>query len=104
MDDLDRALSSEEPLVPTSGFTAAVMGAVRESTIPRPSTPFPWGRCLLGLAACVVWAIATANLATGVDGSAFASLFDLAPQLALAAAAVLVGLFPLYRRRLFRRA
>ena len=100
MTDLDRALSSEEPIVPSSGFTSAVMDAVRDSTIARPSTPFPWARCLLGLAACVVWAMGAANLAMGID----ASVFELAPPLVLAAAAVLVGLFPLYWRRLFRRA
>ena len=103
MDDLDRALSSEEPLVPSSGFASGVMDAVRESTIARPSMPFPWGRCLLGVAACGAWAMAAVNLTTSVDAEAFASLSGLAPQLALAAAAVVVGLFPLYRRRLVGR-
>lgn len=48
---IDRILSSEEPLIPSSGFLASVMESVREeAAAPRP-IPFPWKRCIPG---CVV--------------------------------------------------
>ena len=53
-DDLDRILSSEEPLVPSSGFAAAVMESVRAATTAPPPLPFPWRRFLLGLLAVSV--------------------------------------------------
>ncbi|HEX4495429.1 MAG TPA: hypothetical protein VIE43_07160 [Thermoanaerobaculia bacterium] len=46
-EDLDRILSSEERIVPSSGFAAAVLERTREAT--PPSVPFPWRRYLLGL-------------------------------------------------------
>jgi hypothetical protein len=59
-DDIDRALSAEEPLLPSSGFAASVLDAVqREAALraplaPEPSIPFPWHIFLSGLAACLV--------------------------------------------------
>ena len=60
-DPLDRILSTEEELAPSSGFTASVMDRVRqEAGMPEPM-PFPWKRALpgavavaIGLAWCVV--------------------------------------------------
>jgi hypothetical protein len=55
-DAIDRILSAEEELVPSSGFLAATMERVRdEAAIPKP-IPFPWVRALPGivLAAAVV--------------------------------------------------
>jgi len=53
-DDVDRVLAGEEDVVPSSGFTASVMEAVRrEASIPPP-IPFPWTRALPGLAAAVL--------------------------------------------------
>jgi hypothetical protein len=50
-DELDRALSEETGIVPSSGFVSGVMAAVlREASAPRP-IPFPWKRALPGLAA-----------------------------------------------------
>jgi hypothetical protein len=50
--DLDRILSKEEEILPSSGFAASVMEAVhREAAVPPP-IPFPWKRALPGL--CVV--------------------------------------------------
>ena len=50
---IDRILSSEEPLLPSSGFTAAVMDRIREeaaapSAIPLSPIPFPWKRVVPG--------------------------------------------------------
>ena len=45
-DDLDRLLSQDEALVPSSGFAAGVMLAVaREASEPR-ALAFPWLRAL----------------------------------------------------------
>ena len=47
-DEFERALSKEEEIHPSSGFTAAVMEAVRrEAATPQP-IPFPWRRALPG--------------------------------------------------------
>ena len=41
-DEIDRILSQEEELLPSAGFTASVMDAVRrEAALPAP-IPFPW--------------------------------------------------------------
>ena len=104
MDDLDRALSSEDSLTPSSGFTSSVMDAVQEQVaVSNTSPPFPWGRCLLGVAACVAWAFAAANVTSGLDASTVSQFSSLAPDLGYAAAAVAAGLSPLYARKLLRR-
>ena len=54
-DELDRILSRETEVTPSSGFTHAVMAAVRSEAVTPPPIPFPWVRALPGLA---VWAIA----------------------------------------------
>jgi hypothetical protein len=53
-DDLDRILSQEEEILPSSGFAASVMDAVRqESSMPAP-IPFPWKRALPGVVAAAL--------------------------------------------------
>jgi len=57
-DDLDRILSAEEEIIPSSGFVASVMEAVRYDAGAPPSIPFPWKRALPGLCAAglaLVW-------------------------------------------------
>jgi hypothetical protein len=50
-DDLDRILSKEQEIIPSSGFVVSVMDTVRrETAAPRP-IPFPWKRALPGLSA-----------------------------------------------------
>ena len=50
-DELDRIMSEERTIVPSSGFTASVMAAVlRESSAAGPIA-FPWRRVLPGLIA-----------------------------------------------------
>ena len=53
-DELDRLLSEEEDIVPSSGFVASVMDAVRQQAAAPPPIPFPWKRALPGLAACAL--------------------------------------------------
>lgn len=45
-EELDRILSGDEGLVPSSGFTASVMDAVRSKAATPPPIPFPWTRAL----------------------------------------------------------
>ena len=47
--DFDRILSSEEPIVPSSGFADAVMQAVRREAAAPPPISFPWKYALPGL-------------------------------------------------------
>ena len=49
MNKIDRILASEEELVPSSGFLAAVMERVREEAAAPPPIPFPWRRALPGI-------------------------------------------------------
>jgi hypothetical protein len=51
--DLDRILARGSEIVPSSGFTARVMGVVRRDAV-TPPIPFPWKRAIPGLAAAVL--------------------------------------------------
>ena len=48
-DDLDRILYKEQEIMPSSGFVASVMDAVRREKIAPPPIPFPWRPALPGL-------------------------------------------------------
>jgi hypothetical protein len=52
-DEIDRILSHEEELLPSSGFAASVMDAVRREAV-LPPIPFPWKRAMPGLVAAAV--------------------------------------------------
>jgi hypothetical protein len=53
-DDIDRILAHDDEIVPSSGFTSAVLYAVRrEVSAPKP-IPFPWKRALPGVVAAIV--------------------------------------------------
>ncbi len=49
MDAIDQILSTDEQLVPSSGFLAAVMERVHEEAAAPPPFPFPWKRALPGV-------------------------------------------------------
>ena len=53
-DDLDRILSKEQGIIPSSGFLVSVMNAVRRETETPPPIPFPWKRALPALSAVAV--------------------------------------------------
>jgi uncharacterized membrane protein len=53
-DDLDRILSRDDSILPSSGFVSSVMDAVRREAAAPPAIPFPWKRALPGL---VAWAV-----------------------------------------------
>jgi hypothetical protein len=46
---MDQILASEEALIPSSGFLAAVMERVREEAAAPAPIPFPWKRALPGM-------------------------------------------------------
>jgi hypothetical protein len=81
-EDLDRLLSNQEDIVPSSGFVANVMDAVERAASTPPPIPFPWKYALPGLTACL---IALAALA-------FLALRSPAPRAAPALAAAIEGL------------
>lgn len=80
-DDLDRILASEEPLLPSSGFAAAVLDRVRtEAAAPRP-TPFPWFRFAGGLTALLIVSSGTVHFLTA-DAATQRALADFSVHLA----------------------
>jgi hypothetical protein len=105
-DDLDRLLSDEEQLVPSSGFAASVMAEIGgEASVP-PALPFPWMRALPGLAALVVALAGTAWNSVGLLNDAgsdsfsreLARLFTIAgtPEIGWTALTVVVAVLPLF--------
>ncbi|MGA8743466.1 MAG: hypothetical protein WB561_19910, partial [Terracidiphilus sp.] len=48
LESLDRVLSTEEELAPSSGFVSVVMERVREEAAAPKPIPFPWKRVLPG--------------------------------------------------------
>ena len=44
--EIDRVLSRQDEILPSSGFTASVMEAVRRETAVPPPIAFPWKRAL----------------------------------------------------------
>ena len=49
--EIDRILFREDEILPSSGFAAAVMDAVRREAAAPPPIPFPWKRAVTGLLA-----------------------------------------------------
>jgi hypothetical protein len=59
-DGMNRILSREDEILPSSGFAASVMEAVRREAAAPPPIPFPWKRALPGLvvaALALAWAL-----------------------------------------------
>ena len=56
-EEIERILSREDEILPSSGFAVSVMDAVRREAAVPPPIPFPWKRALPGL---VVGAFAVA--------------------------------------------
>ena len=97
-DDLERILSSEDLLEPSSDFAMDVMAAVRRQASESTPLRFPWFRFVAGLAASVVMAVAGTILlllsapALNAMTTPLAALVAFTPELGYAAAAVLVSL------------
>jgi hypothetical protein len=106
-EDLDRILSTDEPIVPSSGFAATVMERAREAASAPPPFPFPWRRYCLGLLVLIAmsglwgWLGVRLNVMAAV-GTAFDSALSLVadPRLSLPlaeAAASLTGAYLVVR-------
>ena len=87
MDDLDRVLADDDMLVPSSGFAARVMDALRDDPAEAAPLAFPWRPFLIGVVACVIWAASAIQLMTRIDRTVLREL---------AAQVVEVGTLPLY--------
>jgi hypothetical protein len=48
-DEMNRILSRDDEILPSSGFAASVMDAVRREAAAPPPIPFPWKRALPGV-------------------------------------------------------
>lgn len=60
-DDRVRQFLDRDSIVPSSGFTASVMDALRREAQTPPPIPFPWKRAALGLAASAAVAVFAAT-------------------------------------------
>jgi hypothetical protein len=87
-DELERILSAEDGLEPSSGFAAGVLAAVRRPGAATPPLRFPWLRFAAGVAASGVMAVAGTVLLLR-SGPALATVT--APLAPLAAAAPVFG-------------
>jgi hypothetical protein len=69
--ELDRILSNKDEIVPSSGFTASVMEAVRREAAEPPPIAFPWKRALPGLvlAGLMILAVIVGGVAIFVQAS-----------------------------------
>lgn len=61
-DDLDRILSRDGGIVPSSGFANSVMDAVRQEASAPPAIPFPWKLVLPGVIFAVVAFVSAVTL------------------------------------------
>lgn len=68
--DLDRILSKEEEILPSSGFAASVMEAVQREAAAPPPIPFPWKRALPGfcVAGLTLVSLITASILLLIHG------------------------------------
>jgi hypothetical protein len=64
-DEMDRILSRDEQIAPSSGFVSSVMDAVRREAATPPPIPFPWERAAPGLAG---WAVTLGAMVLGAFG------------------------------------
>jgi hypothetical protein len=92
--EMNRILSREDEILPSSGFAASVMDEVRREAVALPPIPFPWKRAVPGLVAA---GVALALLVAAVV-VAFSQLGDApsAPQVSASSASALTFLFQGY--------
>src|SRR5271167_248816 len=89
-EEIDRILSREEEILPSSGFAVSVMDAVRrEAAAPAP-IPFPWKRALPGL---VVGGFALASVLIAIVAAIPHAGKAATPQFSMSLPAVVPPLF-----------
>jgi hypothetical protein len=105
-DDLDRILASDDMLEPSSGFARSVMDAVRREAAEPPAPAFPWLRFSVGVAASGGMAAAATVILLRSEptlSALFAPFAAAAPEIAYAAASLLVSLAVVFTPRLRSR-
>jgi hypothetical protein len=108
-DELDEILRSDETIEPSPGFVSVVMRAVYRESTELPPLRFPWSRFGIGVAACALMTWSAGALWSHVEVSAprvlihLASVSSVLPQLAYAAATILITLALLSLPRLTGR-
>jgi hypothetical protein len=95
--EMNRILSSEDEILPSSGFAVSVMDAVRrEAAAPLP-IPFPWKRALPGLVvagvAMVLVLVAGIVAITQLGRTSTTALFPTSLSLSLPLPSVMPGVF-----------
>ncbi len=90
-EEIDRILSREEEILPSSGFAVSVMDAVRREAAAPPPIPFPWKRALPGMV--VGGFVLALVLVTGVVDIAQLVRASTAPNFPIASPAVLPTIF-----------
>jgi hypothetical protein len=109
MDEIDRILSSEKPIEPSSHFTRRVLDEVRREARTPPPIPFPWRRIAVAaglLAFASTGAVATPavreptrRVLETVDGIDWAFAGSAIGTLALALLIALASLWSAWRAR-----
>jgi hypothetical protein len=88
-DPLDRLLSSDESLAPSTGFPARVMDAVQQAAGEPPPLALPWARLALGFFAILISAASGVWLVQRLDVSPVVGrLAGLSSELGYAAATI----------------
>jgi hypothetical protein len=83
-DELDRLISREAEIIPSSGFTASVMTALRAQAHVPPAITFPWKRALPGIVAAAVvfaWALFACIASFSSRGSGLTLAVNLTPAI-----------------------
>jgi hypothetical protein len=94
-DEIDRMLSREDEILPSSGFAVSVIDAVRRDAAAPPPIPFPWKRALPGL---VAGGFALAMiLVAGASAIVQLARASTAQQLSMSLPSTLMPLFGLQR-------
>ncbi len=94
-DEMNRILSREDEIFPSSGFAVSVMDAVRREAAAPPPIPFPWKRALPGLVAGGF--VLALVLVAGVVAIAQLGKSPTTPQFSLALPSLLPPIFRLQR-------
>jgi hypothetical protein len=108
-DELDRILSVEDSLEPSSGFTANVMESVRQDAADRHRRHFPWLWLAAGLTACAVMLAAGMVLVLQVEPAltTLAKTFhpprEIAAELGFVTTAAIIGFGTISFLRLLNR-
>jgi hypothetical protein len=90
-EDMDRILSSNDEILPSSGFAVSVMDAVRREAAAPPPIPFPWKRALPGVVAGAIALLLV--LRASISAILRLTRESITPQLAMPSPSGMASLF-----------